>query len=91
MKISEVIYFFIKLVKYLFMILLGLTVAVYLCGFFIQKVSGGWTLDNISERNKRALDVVLISYVLFIDLVIPSLHGFSFAGGFQKYRKKYLS
>lgn len=90
MKISELVYFFMKLVKYLFLILLGLTIAIYLCAFFIQKSPQGRLIDNISERNKRALDAVLISYVLLIDVVIPSFRGFSLTRGIQKYAGKYL-
>ena len=85
MKISEVVYFLMKLVKYLFLILLGLTIAIYLCAFFIQKSPQGNLIDNISERNKRALDAVLMSYALLIYVVIPSFRGFSLTRGIRKY------
>jgi len=85
MKISEIVYFLMKLVKYLFQILLGLTIAIYLCAFFIQKSPQGKLIDNISERNKRALDAVLMSYALLIYVVIPSFRGFSLTRGIRKY------
>jgi len=85
MKISEIVYFLMKLVKYLFLILLGLTIAIYLCAFFIQKSPQGNLIDNISERNKRALDAVLMSYALLIYVVIPSFRGFSLTRGIRKY------
>jgi uncharacterized protein YpmS len=86
MKISEVVYFLMKLVKYLFLILLGLTIAIYLYVFFIQKSPQGEPIDNISERNKRALDAVLMSYALLIYIVIiPSFRGFSLTRGIRNY------
>ena len=91
MKISEVVYFLMKLVKYLFLILLGLTIAIYLCPFFIQKSPQGEPIDDISARNKRALDAVLISYVLLIYVVIPSFRGFSLTRGIRKYVGEYFS
>ena len=85
MKISEIVYFLMKLVKYLFLILLGLTIAIYLYAFFIPRLPGE-PVENISERNKRALDAVLMSYGLLIYIVIiPSFRGFSLTRGIRKY------
>ena len=67
-KLSTITQSFKKILKYLFIILLAINIAIYISIFLFQEKT-----DNIYKRHELALGGVMAFYVILYDIIIPGI------------------
>ena len=68
-KSSTIFQLLKKIIKYLFIILLAITVLIYILVFIFQEDPGGEIWDNISKRNELALMAVSMLYDILYSII----------------------
>ena len=67
-KLSTIIQSLKKILKYLFIILLTINIAIYIHVFLFQEKQ-----DNIYKRHELALEAVMYFYLILYDIIIPGI------------------